>query len=148
MIVTVPAVRAALITRFTANLASAGLSSIPVVYGHPGQDVPAAFVSVSTSDGVDRQQKRMPLLTTSMEEDYGLTVIVWHLDGDHTRQQQVAEAAWLTASTLEAGLRAETTLGGLVQWALFTRFDDEDFLLKEGRAAQITCTVTIHKTRA
>lgn len=148
--VTVPVVRAALVTRFTTDLAAAS-RNVPVFYGHPGKNIPPAYVAVaSTVEGVERSQQRMPLRQTSMEEKYGLNVIVWHQTGAHDSagQQAMVEAAWQTVAVIEAGLRADYTLGSKVTWALFTSFDDQDFRLQEGRAAEITCTVTVHVTRA
>lgn len=148
---TVPAVRAALVARFRAALTAAGLLDVSVLYGHPGQEIPPSFVSVShTVAGLTRDQKRMPLKSTSMEERYGLTVVIWQQDPDYSpeTQQALTERAWLIADVLDADLRGNTTLGGVVQWALFTEFDDQDFYLTEGRAAQLVCTVTVNVTRA
>lgn len=149
---TVAPVRAALVARFGQLLTAAGDTQTKVTYGHPGQSVPPRFVAVSsTEDGLTREQKTMMLRTSaSRTETYGLTVILWNLTGTQSPagQQAVVEDCWRTFDVLDTGLRAETTLGGLVTSALFTRAVDDDFLLNEGRAAQIEATVTVNLNRA
>jgi hypothetical protein len=149
---TVPLVRAALFTRFTDLLAAAGDTATKVTYGHPGQQIPQRYVSVSsTDDGITRDQKTIPLrAASSRTETYGLTVVLWNLTGTQSSagQRQMVEDCWATFDVLDTGLREETTLGGLVTWALFTRAVDDDFLLNEGRAAQIVATVTVNLNRA
>lgn len=149
---TVPAVRAALVTRFRQLLADAGDTTVKVTYGHPGQKVPARFVAVaSTDEGVAREQRTLPLRqSSSRTETYGLTVVLWSLNGRHSDevQQQVTEDCWATFDTLDTGLRADPSLDGLVTSALFTLAVDDDFFTDEGRAAQIVATVTVTVNRA
>lgn len=149
---TVPAVRAALVTRFAQLLIDAGDTTTKVTYGHPGKNVPARYVAVSsTEDGLTREQRTLPLRqSSSRTESYGIQVILWSLNGGQTpaHQQQVVEECWTALDVLDSGLRAETTLGGLVTSALITRAIDDDFLLAEGRAAQIVATVTVTVNRA
>lgn len=149
---TVPAVRAALVTRFGELLAAAGDTATKVTYGHPGQKLPARLVAVTaTSEGVTREQRTQPLrANASRTEAYGLRVVLWVLDGrqDEAAQKRVVEACWAIFDVLDTGLRTETTLGGLVGSALITRADDDDFFLDKGRAAQIVATVTVHVPRA
>jgi hypothetical protein len=149
---TVPAVRAKLVERFSALLTAAGDNRTKVTYGHPGQNVPARFVAVDTTeDGLTRSQLSMPLRpSASRTETYDLRVIVWSLTGSHKpeAQRQVTEECWSIFDVLDTGLRSETTLGGLVSSALINRAVDDDFLLNEGRAAQIVLSVTVHVSRA
>lgn len=150
---TVPTVRAALVTRLRAMLAVAPVDAVTTVhYGHPGQDVPAAFIAVAdTADGVTREQRTLPLRkTSSRTETYDVRVIVWCSTGEHDSpaQQRVTEQAWALCTRIDDDLRGEPTLGGLVTWALPASFADEDYLLNEGRAAQIVVTITVHVTRA
>lgn len=150
--VSVPRVRAALTGLFRDTLAAAPtMSDVAVTYGHPGQTIPPAFVAVAqTVDGLERENKRLPIRSTSMAETYAQRVIVWQATSEYTSeaQQAVTERVWAVADLLEAALRAQHTLGGLVTSALFTRFDDLDFLLKEGRAAQLLCDVAVNVNRA
>jgi hypothetical protein len=145
---TVPSVRAALVTRLTADVPA----GVVVTYGHPGKQIPKRFVAVdSTEDGVTREQRTLPLrATASRTETYDLRLILWSFtaDFDSTAQQTVTEDAWATVAAVDASLRAETTLGGVVTSALVTRAVDDDFLLNEGRAAQIVLTVTVNVNRA
>lgn len=147
---TVPAVRAALVARVTAMLATAGDTATEVFYGSPGRNVPSRFVAVAdTENGVSREQRTLPLRkTSSRTEEYDLRVVVWVLSGDHDAQQAVTEAAWGLVNILDDNLRAEPTLDGLVDWALPARYDDQDFLLNEGRAAQVVVTVNVHVNRS
>lgn len=147
---TVPLVRAAMVVRFAELLTAAGDLTTKVTYGHPGQNIPPAFVAVSSTDaGLDREQRTLPLRqSSSRTETYGLTVILWNLTNNHDQQQQITEACWATFDILDTGLRAETTLGGVVTSALFTRAVDDDFLLHEGRAAQIVATCSVNVNRA
>jgi hypothetical protein len=144
---TVPAVRAALLARLTTDL-----PGVTVTYGAPGKQIPKRFVAVdSTESGVEREQRTLPLrATSSRTETYDLRLVVWSFtsDYDSTAQQTVTEDAWDTAAGIDASLRAETTLGGVVTSALITRAVDDDFLLNEGRAAQIVLTVTVTVNRA
>ena len=148
---TVPAVRAALVTQIRALLVAAGDSTTEVTYGHPGRTVPAKFVAVAqTEDGVGREQRTLPLRkTSSRTETYDLRLILWVLgDHDPTSQQSVTEQVWALAAVIDDGLRDDPDLGGLVTWALPSRFDDEDFLLNEGRAAQIVMSISVQVNRA
>jgi hypothetical protein len=133
-------------------LAAANDTITKVTYGHPGQNIPGRFVAVAdTENGVEREQRTLPLKrTSSRTETYGLRVVVWVLlkDFDSTAQQSATEQAWTLADLLDDDLRAEPTLGGLVTWALPTRFVDDDFLLNEGRAAEIVVTVSVNVNRA
>jgi hypothetical protein len=154
--VSVPAVRAALLAQHRAALDAAGMGDgtaapVATTYGHPGEFVPPAFVAVSTTtEGVKREHRRYPMnRTSSQTEEYDLHVVVWVQTPDKTpeAQQAVTERAWAIAGVLDDGLRADYTIGQRVGWALFTDFDDEDFLLHEGRAAQLLCTVHVHVSR-
>lgn len=148
---TVPAVRAALVTRIRAMLTAAPAdTTTEVFYGSPGRNVPGQFIAVAdTADGVGREQRTLPLRkTSSRTETYDLRVVVWVLSGDHDAQQTVTEQAWALVDRLDNDLRGEPTLGGLVTYALPSRFDDQDFLLNEGRAAQVIVLVSVHVTRA
>lgn len=142
---TVPAVRAALVARLTALL-----PGTPVFYGHPGRNVPAVFVAVAdTADGVGREQRTLPLRReSSRTESYDLRLVVWCLTGDHDAQQQVTEQAWALVDQIDDDLRREPTLGGVVQWALPTSYADQDFLLNEGRAAEVLVLVNVNVNRA
>lgn len=149
---TVPVVRAALVTRFGALLVAAKDTRTRVTYGHPGQKIPTRFVAVhSTESGVDREQRTLPLRqSTSRTETYDVVVILWNQEGRHEDvvQRRVTEACWATFDVLDTGLRASPSLEGVVTSALFTKAVDDDFLLTEGRAAQIVATVTITVNRA
>lgn len=149
---TVPTVRAALVTKIKALLVAAGDSTTEVTYGHPGRTIPAKFVAVAqTEDGVGREQRTLPLRkTSSRTETYDLRLILWVQVGDHepASQQSVTEQAWALAAVIDDGLRDDPDLGGLVTWALPSRFDDEDFLLNEGRAAQIVMSISVQVNRA
>lgn len=147
---TVPTVRAALVTKIKALLVAAGDNLTEVTYGHPGRTIPAKFVAVAqTEDGVGREQRTLPLRkTSSRTETYDLRLIVWVQDGDHDSQQSVTEQAWTIAAVIDDGLRDDPDLGGLVTWALPSKFDDEDFLLNEGRAAQVLVTISVQLNRA
>lgn len=94
----------------------------------------------------------MPLRqTASRTEGYGLTAVIWVLIGKHDddAQRQATEQAWSVFDVLDAGLRTAqgVTLGGIVTSALITRAVDDDFLLDEGRAAQIVTTITVALNR-
>lgn len=149
---TVPTVRAALVVRAAELLLAAGDTTTKVLYGPPGQKLPARFVSVSTTvDGVNREQRTLPLRTSgSRTESYGIRLVLWCQDGRHDdeAQQLVTEACWSTLSVLDQGLRAEPTLSSLVTSALITSADDDDFLLDRGRASQIVAVVTVNLNRA
>lgn len=150
---TVPTVRAALRTRIIAALATAADTTTEVFYGAPGRTIPDRYIAVADTaeGGVEREQRTLPLRkTTSRTETYDLRVVIWCKTGNHDSadQQSMVEAAWSLASLLDDDLRGEPTLGGLVDWALPTRFDDSDFLLNEGRAAQVVVSVSVHVNRA
>jgi hypothetical protein len=149
---TVPAVRAALVARVANLLAAGGDTETKATYGHPGQKTPARFVAVSTTEnGVTREQRTMPLRQTSSKtETYDLRLVFWNLEGKHDTktQQRVTEQCWAAFDLVDTGLRAEPTLDQLVTAAQITRAVDDDFLLTEGRAAQIVATVTITVNRA
>lgn len=148
---TVPTVRAAMVARLRELLTAAGDATTEVFYGAPGQNVPDRFIAVADTDaGVDREQHTLPLRrNASRTETYDLRVVVWCRQGDHSSaaQQAMVEAAWGLVDLLDDGLRAEPTLGGLVTHALPSRFDDQDFLLNEGRAAQVLVFVSVHVNR-
>ena len=121
-----------------------------VFYGSPGRTVPARFIAVAdTENGVEREQRTLPLRkTTSRTETYDLRLVVWVLIGDHDSQQTATEAAWTLVDRIDDDLRGEPTLGGLVTYALPSRFDDQDFLLTEGRAAQVVVLVSVNVQRS
>lgn len=147
---TVPAVRAALVARHRAALTAAGLPDVAVTYGQPGPEIPSAFVAVSASDGVTRTVKRMPnRVTGSSDETYDLKVVLWVSTTGFTSdaQQAVTERVWSIAAVLEADLRTDPTLGGAVLTALYRSFDDDDYYLTEGRAAQLVGTVAVTAVR-
>lgn len=141
---TVPAVRAALHSRLATLL-----TGVPVVYGHPGQNIPKTFVSVAdTQDGVSREQHTLPLRrNASRTETYDLRLVVWAFTNNHSQQREVTEQAWLLVDRIDDDLRAEPTLGGLVTWALPTSYADDDYLLHEGRAAQVVVLVSVNVNR-
>ncbi len=145
---TVPAVRTALVARLAALLGA----DAQVIYGHPGQTIPKTYVAVATTEaGVTREQRTMPLRrTSSRTETYDLRLVVWCATGDHSSaaQQAVIAKAWDLCDRIDDDLRAEPTLGGLVDWALPSKFDDDDFLLNEGRAAQVVVLISVHVNRA
>lgn len=148
---TVPAVRAALVARLGPVLQ--GLAE--VTYGHPGeQNIPPRFVAVSGTDegGVTRDQRTFPLkVNRSRMETYDLRLVCWVLARDGhgpAQQQQATEACWALVDAIDNSLRAEPTLDGLVTWALPTSFRDEDFLLQEGRAAQVLVNISVHVNTA
>lgn len=148
---TVPAVRAALVARLRTILAPAGIPAEHVFYGSPGQNVPREFVAVAetSADGVAREQRTLPLRkTSSRTETYALRLVVWCMTGNHDAQQTVTEKAWSLTTLIDDDLRGEPTLGGLVTWALPSQFDDTDFLLNEGRAAQVVVSVSVNVNRA
>ena len=149
---TVPVVRAALVTRFSALLTAAGDIKTQVTYGHPGQKIPTRFVAVhSTESGIAREQRTVPLRqSSSRTETYGLVVILWNQEGryDDAAQRRLTEACWATFDVLDTGLRANPSLNGVVTSALFTKAVDDDFVLTEGRAAQIVAIATITVNRA
>jgi hypothetical protein len=147
---TVPAVRAALLVRCRELLTAAGDTATKVTYGHPGQDIPKRFVGVaSTADGLTREQRTLPLRpSSSRTEEYGINLLLWNSDGSPDKQQQVTEDCWATFDLIDTGLRVDPTLGKLVTSALITRAVDDDFLLTEGRAAQIVATVSVTCNRA
>lgn len=148
---TVPTVRAALVARLRAMLAAAPVdTTTEVFYGSPGRNVPTRFIAVAdTQDGVTREQRTLPLRkSSSRTETYDLRLVVWVLAGDHDAQQSVTEAAWSLVDRIDDDLRLEPTLGGLVTYALPSRFDDEDFLLNEGRAAQVVVLVSVNVQRS
>lgn len=143
---TVPAVRAALVARVQALLATAADTTTQVFYGHPGRTIPGRFIAVADTDaGVTREQRTFPLRKDrSRTETYDVRLVVWALDGDHDAQQQVTEQVWALVDLIDDGLRAEPTLGELVTWALPSSFDDTDFLLNEGRAAQVVVLISVN----
>lgn len=146
---TVPRVRAALVTRLRALLA-ADTTPTEVLYGSPGQNVPSRFIAVAdTASGVEREQRTLPLRkASSRTESYELRLVVWVATSDYDAQQAVSEAAWALVDRLDDDLRDEPTLGGLVTYALPSRFDDSDFLLNEGRAAQVVVSVSVNVQRS
>lgn len=150
---TVPRVRAALVTRLRVMLAAAPVdATTEVFYGAPGRNVPAQFIAVAdTESGVAREQKTLPLRRTSSRvETYDLRLVVWVLLGDHdaAAQQSATETAWALVDRIDDDLRLEPTLGGLVTYALPSRFDDQDFLLNEGRAAQVVVLISVNVQRS
>lgn len=147
---TVPAVRAALVTRVAALVAASGNTETITLYGGPSQGVPESYIAVAdTASGVKRDQRTLPLRkTSSRTETYDLRLVIWCFTGDHDAQRAVTEKAWGLATLIDDGLRDEYTLGGLVTSALPSSFDDSDFLLNEGRAAQIVVLISVTVTRA
>lgn len=148
---TVPSVRAALVTRIRSMLALAPAdTTTEVFYGSPGRNVPGQFIAVAdTESGVAREQRTLPLRkASSRTETYDLRVVVWVLLGDHDAQQQATETAWALVDRLDNDLRGEPTLGGLVTYALPSRFEDTDFLLNEGRASEVVVTVSVNVQRS
>jgi hypothetical protein len=147
---TVPTVRAALKARVETLLAAAGDTQTKPSYGHPGKNIPARYIAVAdTDDGVTRDQRTHPLRkTSSRTETYDLRLIIWCKTGDHSKQQQMVETSWELAGLIDDGLRDEPTLGGLVTWALPSRFIDSDLYLNEGFASEIIVIVTVNVNRA
>lgn len=147
---TVPAVRAALVTRLRAALAAAADTTTEVLYGPPGQTVPQQFIAVADTDaGVTREQRTLPLRKqSSRTETYDVRLVVWCADGNPDAQQSVTERCWALTTLIDDDLRGEPTLGGLVTWALPSSFQDQDFRLNEGRAAEVIVMVSVHVNRA
>lgn len=148
---TVPAVRLKLVELLRTALTEA--EDTVVSYGHPGKNMPRRLVAIcdTAEGGATRAQHTMPLRRTgSRTEDYLLRVVIWVATGDATSdaQQRVTSEAWALADLLDDLLRTDPTLGGLVDWALPSRFDDLDGLLAEGRAAEVEVSVSVHVTRS
>lgn len=153
---TVPAVRAALVDRFTTILRAAGDLDTAVTYGEPGGEVPYRYVAIGpTMDaGASRDAARMTgNAVGGSDETYAIAAVIWCLapgQYDNATHQRLVEDGWTVATRLEAGLRADRTawtLGGIVTTAQITDYDDTDFLLDEGRAVEIVCRVSILAAR-
>ena len=144
----VPAVRAALFDSLPGWLGA----DWSVFYGFPGKDVPQRFAAVSsTVDGLSREQRTLPLRQgSSRTENYGLTVILWHLERSFTSAaiRTAVESTWVAADAIDNGLRTDPSLTGLVTSALLTDYEDTDHFLNEGYASQLVLTVTVQSVRA
>ncbi len=156
---TVLAVRQQLVERFTGYLDAAGIDECPVFRGHPGQVVPLRHVAVGTTTegGTRRQTRRLPFGLGAVGEEYDLEVGIWQeTPGSYDVDAQAActDMVWAIAHTLDAGLRSEiseyrleTDGVALVTAIYFTGFDDDEFLLEEGRAAEIVATLHVLSAR-
>ena len=131
-------------------LAAAGDTTTEVFYGSPGRVVPQRFIAVADTDaGVAREQRTLPLRkASSRTETYDVRLVVWVQVNDHDAQQAATEAVWDLVDLIDNDLRDEPSLDGLVTWALPSLFDDRDFLLNEGRAAQVIVQVSVHVNRS
>jgi hypothetical protein len=130
---TIPALKAALVTSLSAR---AGLSGVQVVYGAPLPNPGREFVSIGGTRG---QQSTAALGRYAREEEYHLTVHVSALR-EGQDQQSCTERAFALAAEVEAQVRADPSVGGVVRTAVI----DGPFTLEEGATdAHRTALVTL-----
>lgn len=138
---TVPALKAALLTRLQADAALAGVT---VSWGLPFGNLPRELVMLgnATVTAPDSMPGHMAMGLGERQESYVLEVkVLVALPAD---QQAVTERAFELAAVVEASLRAwAPEFGSVVSWALVTGSTLEEFVNPNGseREADVTLAV-------
>jgi hypothetical protein len=134
---TIPALKAALVTRLDAD---AGLDGVQVSYGIPAPAGPdREWVWVAGARGV---QVTAAMGQRRREETWTQDIVVSVVKPVREPQQTITERAFAIAGVIEDSLRtwssAPPYFGGIVRHALVVATDLEEFVSNEEREARIT----------
>lgn len=134
---TVPAFKAALLTRLAART---GLSGVQVSYGWPSGQVKRESMMLGGVSG--RQEFRTVGATQKMEE-YTLTIYVNVIREGGALQQTADERALALMAEVEAELRSDLTVNNTVLTAQLAGFDLEPMASAESRQASLTLSIDV-----
>lgn len=143
---TIPALKAALRTRLSAD---AGLAGVQITYGHPYPAAPAGEMIYLGNSKADNPtgglfgpgQTSAAFGAQRREERYTLEVFASKRDSTRQDQQVLTERAFALAGVVEASIRAwgsaSPVFGGLVRWVLVTSVDHIEALDDQNRYADV-----------
>lgn len=134
---TVPAFKAALLTRLQART---GLAGVQVTYGWPSGQVKRESIMLG---GVTGSQEFRTVGATQRMEDYSLTAYVTVIKEGGAQQQSADERALALMAEVEADLRSDPTVNNTVLTAQLSRFDLEPMASSETREARLTLTIDV-----
>lgn len=134
---TIPAFKAALLTRLQAR---AGLSGVQVTYGWPNGAVKRESIMLG---GVAGTQVFRTIGATQKMEEYSLTVYITVIREGSGRQQNADERALALMAEIENELRPGLTVNNTVLTAQVSRFDLEPMASAETREARLTVTIDV-----
>lgn len=143
---TIPALKAALRTRLSAD---AGLAGVQITYGHPYPAAPAGetiFLGNSKDDNptgglFPGGQSSAAFGAQRREERYTIELFCMKRDNNRQDQQVLTERAFVLAGVVEASIRAwgaaSPAFGGVVRWVLVTAVDHVEVTSADVRWADV-----------
>jgi hypothetical protein len=134
---TVPAFKAALLTRLQART---GLSGVQITYGWPNGAVKRESIMLG---GVNGTQTFRTIGATQKMEEYQLTVYITVIREGSGRQQNCDERALALMAELENELRPGITVNDTVLTAELASFDLQPMASAETREARLTVTIDV-----
>lgn len=134
--------------------------AIAVTYGHPGNAWASySWLAVVPSGEPWRQStKRAPDRTANLgtggsrDSDWSLTLALWVPAPnrfEEADQQACVELAWAGFDVVNNDLRTPTgmTLDDLVTFVEIDQVEHNDYLLEEGRGAELLCRLQVQERR-
>lgn len=134
---TVPAFKAALLTRLQART---GLSGVQITYGWPSGAVKRESIMLG---GVNGTQVFRTIGATQKLEEYSMTVYITVIREGAGRQQNCDERALALMAEIETELRDGITVNNTVLTAELGEFDLQPMANAETREARLTVTINV-----
>ncbi len=134
---TVPAFKAALLTRLQART---GLSGVQITYGWPSGAVKRESIMLG---GVNGTQVFRTIGATQKLEEYSMTVYITVIREGAGRQQNCDERALALMAEIETELRNGITVNNTVLTAELGEFDLQPMANAETREARLTVTINV-----